>query len=342
MAVICAYAKYEDSSGDGVDGLTVTWDVDRVVRATGVRDALVTAGANNIVFGRDGLYGYRLTGADIITYDYVFTAITASDDPTGHEQAALWTLWSLSWHDILTAALTAAGSIGKLLVDMLDAAISSRSTLSTSDVNTEVDTALSDINLDHLLAVACDSNTLANAVVDYSALAFLMAKGADISRFNSLLESLEAIADLLRASPTSASVTQEEQEIQIGVTYDETFSDLSISSDWTVMYFTVKADKDVDADSAAQVRIKKTNGGDSGDGLKVLGGDTAETASDGSLTVDQSAGTVRVVLATAATALLTKLRKGDFDIKEITTASGDNVVESGTMDISYTATRATS
>lgn len=125
MAIICAYARYEDDNGDGVNGLAPTWDIDRVTRADGTRAALVTGGATSITFGRRGLYGYVLSGADLTTYDYLFTAITADATPTVHEVAAVWTLWSLSWHDILTTAMTAVGSIGKLLVDRIDAAISS-------------------------------------------------------------------------------------------------------------------------------------------------------------------------------------------------------------------------
>ncbi len=124
MATICFYAQFIKNKV-GVNGLTVTWDVERVNRSTGARDALVTAGATNISVERRGLYGYRLDSADITTYDYVATAITAGDVDQ-QEIAAMWTLWSLSWHDILTAALTTVGSIGKLLVDTLDAAVSSR------------------------------------------------------------------------------------------------------------------------------------------------------------------------------------------------------------------------
>jgi hypothetical protein len=119
MAIIAAYARYEDADGDGVDGIAVTWDIDRVVRATGVRNALVTGGATNIVFGRRGLYGYRLEDADLTTYDYLFTAITADATPTGHEIAAVQTLWSLQWYDVATAIMTTAGSIGLFLVGLV-------------------------------------------------------------------------------------------------------------------------------------------------------------------------------------------------------------------------------
>jgi len=109
----------------GLDAIVVTWDVDRVTRSDGTRLALVTGGATNVVYGRRGLYGYRLTAADLTLYDYVATAITADATVDQQEIAAVWTLWSLQWYDVLTAIMTTAGSIGKLFVDTLDAAISS-------------------------------------------------------------------------------------------------------------------------------------------------------------------------------------------------------------------------
>lgn len=127
-ATICFYARFEDAAGDGVNGIAVTWDIERITRTTGARTALVTGGATSIVVGRRGLYGYLLAGADLTLYDYVATAITASATPTVHEVAAMWTLWSLSWYDVLTAIMTEAGSVGELLLDNLDVPVSTRST----------------------------------------------------------------------------------------------------------------------------------------------------------------------------------------------------------------------
>lgn len=70
--------------------------------------------------------------------------VTTNNDKTGYSlsAAAIQAIW-----DALTSALTAAGSIGKLLVDNINATISSRSTVTTAQVNTEVDTALLDVGL---------------------------------------------------------------------------------------------------------------------------------------------------------------------------------------------------
>lgn len=122
MATVCFYAQFT-ANKIGVNSLTVTWDIDRVTRSDGTRSALVTGGANSVTIGRRGLYGYVLTGADITTYDYLATAITADTSVDAKEVPALWTLWSISWYDIATSIMSTVGSIGKLFVDNITASI---------------------------------------------------------------------------------------------------------------------------------------------------------------------------------------------------------------------------
>ena len=94
MAVPLAFYAQFIASAVGADGLTVTWDVERITRSTGARAALVTGAATNITVGRRGLYGYLLSDSDLATYDYVATAITAGDADQ-KEIAAMWTEYSL-------------------------------------------------------------------------------------------------------------------------------------------------------------------------------------------------------------------------------------------------------
>ena len=82
-----------------------------------------------------------------------------------------------------------------------------------------------------------------------------------------------------------------------------------------------------------------------GDGLLYLNGDdpTEEslTAADGSLTVDQAAQTVAIYLTDEAMAVL-GFFGGFYDIKTVD-ADGDTARQDyGTLDVSETATRATS
>lgn len=125
MSTICFYAQFT-ASKIGVNSLTVTWDIERITRSDGTRTALVTGGATSVTVGRRGLYGYVLSSADLLTYDYVATAITATTTVDLQEVPALWTFWALSWQDVATSILTVVGSFGKLISDYLDTAVSSR------------------------------------------------------------------------------------------------------------------------------------------------------------------------------------------------------------------------
>jgi hypothetical protein len=119
MSTLVFYAQFT-ASKIGKNSITVTWDIERITRSDGTRNALVTAGANSVTVGRRGLYGYVLTNADLTLYDYVATAITADATVDVQEIPALWTLYSTSWHDVATSGLNIVGSIGKWLMDLPD------------------------------------------------------------------------------------------------------------------------------------------------------------------------------------------------------------------------------
>jgi hypothetical protein len=98
---LCFYARFS-ASKVGLDGLTVTWDIDRITRSDGTRTALVTGGATNVTFGRRGLYGYRLTGADTTLYDYIATAITTDATVDFKEINAGWFEWGIDTYNEVT------------------------------------------------------------------------------------------------------------------------------------------------------------------------------------------------------------------------------------------------
>ena len=94
--------------------------------------------------------------------------------------------------DKATSALTTADSIGKLLVDNINAAISSRAT--PTQVQTKCNDALVAQKLDHLVAVADGDDPVDNSII-----AKLAAKGADWSSFDHTTDSQEALADYITA-----------------------------------------------------------------------------------------------------------------------------------------------
>ena len=119
------------------------------------------------------------------------TAARALTDKTGFSLSAagIQAIW-----DKATSALTTVGSIGKLLVDNINATISSRAT--PAQVNTEATNALVAQKLDHLVAVADSDDPVNNSII-----AKLAAKGAtaDWSSFNNTTDSQEALADYVTA-----------------------------------------------------------------------------------------------------------------------------------------------
>ncbi len=137
--------------------------------------------------------------------------------------------------DALTSALTTAGSIGKLLVDNINATISSRSShsagdvwavgtrvltagtnivlakgvgvtgfndVSTAQVNTEVDTALADINLDHLVKIAVDTDFATTVHLD--SVVGQLADNGTSATFDRTTDSLEALAGA--SAPSAAAI----------------------------------------------------------------------------------------------------------------------------------------
>jgi hypothetical protein len=102
----------------GVVGVTATVNVDRITLATGSRTALVTGAA--ATEARNGVYYYRLAGADPILYDYIVIFLGTGVNVNEHE--IVGTLQpdpaARITNNLLTAAVPAAytsGSVGVAL-----------------------------------------------------------------------------------------------------------------------------------------------------------------------------------------------------------------------------------
>ena len=121
-------------------------------------------------------------------------------------------------------------------------------------------------------------------------------------------------------STTPPAVSGTQLAIKKATSFDVTVTGMTIPSNWSKVYWTVKSNTN-DVDSAAVLQIVKTNGGGAGDGLLYLNGAAATGhASEGSLTVDQAGGNVTIAITDDYTA---QINAGTYtsDFKVITSAS---------------------
>lgn len=86
----------------------------------------------------------------------------------------------------------------------------------------------------------------------------------------------------------------------------------------------------------AHYQVVKLDAG--GDGLVYLNG-AAGTKADGSLTVDQAAGTVAIRIEATATDDLTRQSGAGYDVKVQSTAAGVTLLTEGTCNIQMTETK---
>jgi len=171
IAIRGNFTVTDNASGAVTLSDNARYDIDQITDAVIDDDTKLDGSAINALSANDPGSSLATIANQTLIYDRIGSPVGAdisADIATrsSHTAADIWavgarTLTSFGalvadiWNR-LTSALTTAGSIGKLLDDNLNATISSRSTLSTSDVKNEADDALSDIHLDHLLAVDYD------------------------------------------------------------------------------------------------------------------------------------------------------------------------------------------
>ena len=96
------------ASRDGVDGLTVTWDIDRVTKADSTTSAVVTDGANAGT-GRHGVYFYSYD-MDLTLYDYLVTAKSTSAIVDMKKLTTVWTEYASDVTVNSSVAVTAANA----------------------------------------------------------------------------------------------------------------------------------------------------------------------------------------------------------------------------------------
>jgi len=180
----------------GTDGESIT--------CTGLAVTDIEIYKNGSITQRASDSGYTLLDTDGIDFDgltgiHGFSIDLSDDTDSGFYSvgAFYWVVVSSVTVDSQTVNFVAAtfrvgpaeGQAGYPKVDTQYI----EGTDATDQINAACDAALSDINLDHLMKTG--DATLTNIVEDNTALAHLMASGADISDYSNATDSLEALRD---------------------------------------------------------------------------------------------------------------------------------------------------
>ncbi len=249
--------------------------------------------------------------------------VTAVANDVGITAAAV----NLLWNELTSEGRT-AGSYGQLFIDNLDAQVSltaleatvaALNDLSAAQVNTEVDAALADIHLDHLLAV--DYNPAAQPGVATALLNELIEDNAGVSRYT--------VAALAQARGTNSAA------LATALATAQTDLDTITGSDGVTLataqalYAPSKAGDAMDLITDALDALAVEAGGAAEIVDKLLGRNLAG-GSDGGRTVTQAFRALRNRWAIVA-GTLTVYREDDTTAdwtSVITTTSGDPISES--------------
>lgn len=361
------------ASKAGKTGLTVTVDVDRYTLADGSRTALVTAGS--ATEGRRGLYHYRLASADLATYQYVATFITADATVDQQEIAAL----GIVVPDALVGSRLAPATAGRTLA--VDASGNAAANVTywagqaTSHTDGTPDTNLKWINGAQLASTSSEGYLpaeidafsegairtaigLATANMD-TQLAAVAKTGADGDTLETLSDQIDAVAleataqailedtgttlPALLTSTLASFVNTYSTDATTAGSITRRRGDswaivpaaLGVLTGFTSLWLTIKRSHD-DADSASVLHVKKNASGLL-DGLLYLNG-AASTSNLASITVtDALTGVISIAVDEAATK---ELAPGEYYYDVQTLIAGDVATpDSGTFTVTADVTR---
>lgn len=141
-------------------------------------------------------------------------------------------------------------------------------------------------------------------------------------------------------STTPPAISGTTLAITRAVSFDVTMTGMTIPSNWTKIYFTVKSNSS-QADAVAQIQIVISNPDDAGDGLLYANGAAAGDAAQGTLTVDQPGGDITITITDDQTEDFTA-GNYNYDFKVITDESKSTILAAGQATISTPITLAVS
>jgi len=326
---ITFYAFFVDSTNlDGETGLTVTVDIFEGTTGT----PIVSGGSATELAG--GIYFYTLASGSVDAdgaYVAVFKTTSAAV-----VQKHLPALWSVG---------TTLKAVDDVTNDVTIAADQSAVTVGTVTTVTNGVTLVNDA----ITAAKFDESTAYPLKAADTGSTQVARTGADADTLETLSDQIDGVepADVWAyatrtltqtAAQVTAAVAGATLAIVNAVTFDGTLTGLTIPATWTKIWLTIKT-SDKLADSQAIVQILESNPGVGTDGLLYLNG-VAAMAAQGTLVVDQAAGTVQITIDDAATALLDENSRLGYDVKVLLSGGTTQLLTIGTATVVLTETKA--
>ena len=237
------------------------------------------------------------------------------------------------WQDALVTIYTAAQHIDDLAAT--GAAMTLTAAYDAAKTAAQAGNAMTLAN-DSIKAATFDETTAFPLKAADAGSTYVARTGADSDTLETLSDQIDSTLTGSALAAVSA-LTAGTINVVKYTDYDATISGLTIAADWAKIYLTAKED-DTDAEANALLQIQESTAG-TGDGLLRLEGAAYATAAHASLTVDQSAGTIVIHIAAAATSGATERRTSGYDIKQIRTGGQISSLGEGEYNVYATETQ---
>jgi len=331
----------------GKTGLVdVTIRVTRVTLSDGTLYALVTdaACAEDTAAAKGG-YLYRLTGADLTTYNYIGYMSTADATVDQKCVAAMWVQVDANLLSILGAALTGtAAQIVAAFVKFFNVAtpaLTAESVNLPALVGGRVDASVGAVANGAITAASIATDAIDADAIKADAITEIQSGLAAATNLADLHTDVAALSLAWAASALAASVATGAISQIRGDVWDIALTGLASSTGATAIDFSIKAG-DV-ADSAALLHIRLSIPAvPATDGLDVLNGAPSGDLAAGYIT-NVSATAKTIHLDADKTAQLAAATGYAYDVQYLYAATtGPATVEKGTFAIVWDVTRATS
>jgi hypothetical protein len=201
-----------------------------------------------------------------------------------------------------------------------------------------VDTDMPAVNVAEWLGTTAPALLTAQDIRDAGKLAPTAGAPADGSIDDHLDELAAALAAATVSLTVVSAVDGDDINVYQAVSLSATITGVTIPAGWTKIYWTVKRSTG-EADADAIIQMVETNPGVGTDGLLRLNG-AAGTAANGSLTVDQSGGTVVIALDDGTTDDLALATGLVWSLKALYGPGSAQLLAIGTLNVLSQATMA--